>query len=161
MGQLFFYNRLENMNKIIFLGFFLIVFAALAESFCCGCPSGTQARTGTCAASGSCNIFCCNCAGSCQRERVCKKKKNRSRSWTPGKRKRSTDERQENTSVAGIDIVIAADVDGNSMLDYEEASQYLHHRNKRNVNMENLDWFSSLDTNSDGFLSALEIDPQE
>jgi len=157
MGQLFFYNRLENMNKIIFLGFFLIVFAALAESFCCGCPSGTQARTGTCAASGSCNIFCCNCAGSCQRERNCKKRKEK----PIGKRKRSTDERQENSSVSGIDIVIAADVDGNSMLDFGEASHYLHHRNKRNVKMENSDWFSSLDTNSDGFLSALEIDPQE
>ena len=132
------------MNKIIFLGFFLVVFAGLAESWCCGCSD-----LHGCAATGGCNIFCCNCGGSCQRQRICPK--------PAGRRGRSPDE----IAVAGIDIVIAADVDGNSMLDYEEASQYLHHRNKRNVNMENLDWFSSLDTNSDGFLSAEEIDPQE
>jgi len=147
------------MNKIIFLGFFLVVFAGLAESFCCKCPSTMYAINGYCAASGSCNIFCCNCAGTCQRGKNCKKYQ--TSPYDELDRKRSTDERQENSSVAGIDIVIAADVDGNSMLDYGEASQYLHHRNKRNVNMENLDWFSSLDTNSDGFLSTEEIDPQE
>ena len=147
------------MNKIVFLGFFLVVFAGLAESWCCGC-SDVGGIAG-CAATGGCNIFCCNCGGSCQRQRICAKPakpcKGAHCHASRGRRRRSTDE----IALAGIDIVIAADVDGNSMLDYEEASHYLHHRNKRNVNMENLDWFSSLDTNSDGFLSAEEIDPQE
>ena len=148
------------MNKIIFLGFFLIAFAGLAESWCCGCKWYQTAIHGTCAASGACNIFCCNCEGSCQRERNCQNidwEKEADCVAGKGCRKRSTDE----SSVAGIDIVIAADVDGNSMLDYEEASHYLHHRNKRNVNMVNLDWFSNLDTNYDGFLTAEEIDPQQ
>ena len=142
------------MNKIIFLGFFLVVFAGLAESWCCRCPFAHSASGSPCAATGGCNIFCCNCGGSCQRERVCKLGRF---TW----RKRSTYEGQENSLVTGIDIINAADEDGDNMLNFEEASHYLHQRNKRNVNMENSDWFSSLDTNSDGFLSAEEIDPQE
>jgi len=145
------------MNKIIFLGFFLVVFAGLAESFCCRCQGRTRPIHGSCAASGSCNIFCCNCGGSCQRDRNCEE----ITWWDDYKQWAGQTKRSVNIDgVTGIDIVIAADVDGNNMLDYEEASRYLHHRNKRNVDLENLDWFTSVDTNSDGFLTAEEIDPQ-
>merc|ERR1712098_320523 len=147
-GELMFNNCVENMNKLIFLGFFLVVFAGLAESWCCGCKHGYP-----CAATGGCNIFCCNCAGSCQKGRICPK------SYFPdyitGERRR-----KRSTEFVAFDIVIAADDDGNKILDYEEASQYLHHRKKRNAaSLENIDWFSSLDTNLDGFLTAEEIDP--
>ena len=114
------------MNKIIFYGFFLIVFTGLAES---------------------CMKYYCvgrNLEIGCRRIALTQKGK------------RSTDDGQENSLVTGIDIIIAADDDGDNMLNFEEASHYLHHRNKMNVNMENSDWFSNLDTNSDGLLDAEE-----
>ena len=111
------------MNKIIFHGFFFIIFTGLAES---------------------CMKYYCvgrNLEIGCRRIALTQKGKI------------STDDGQENGLVTGIDIIIAADDDGDigdNMLNFEEASHYLHHRNKMNVNMENSALFSNLDTNSDG-----------
>ena len=55
------------MNKIILLGLVIFVHAKMAECWCCGCPGGYP-----CAATEGCNIFCCNCAESCQRGQNCK-----------------------------------------------------------------------------------------
>ena len=66
---------------------------------------------------------------------------------------------------AGIDIILAADHDRNNLLDYYEAANYLHLKTKiGNIFMDkplSLHWFTTIDKNEDGFLSAEEIDPEE
>ena len=65
-----FYEYFESnkqMNKLVLLGLVIFVHAKMAECWCCGCSGGYP-----CAATEGCNIFCCNCAGSCQKDRICK-----------------------------------------------------------------------------------------
>ena len=51
-----------------------------------------------------------------------------------------------------MDIIIADDLDGNNMLDFDT-------RNNRNAeDNKSSDWFDSMDASNDGFLSSYEID---
>ena len=56
---------------------------------------------------------------------------------------------------------MAADLDGNIMLDYEESVQYLLSRNRTSLDNIHQEWFSSVDTDEDGFLTFDEIDSVE
>ena len=60
-----------------------------------------------------------------------------------------------------MQCTLAADLDGNEKLDYDEATEYLHTRNKRSADMERAGWFEEIDSNNDGFLTVDEIDSEE
>ena len=93
------------MDKIILFGLVIFVYAQMAECWCCGCPGGYP-----CAATKGCNIFCCNCAGSCQKDRICKINEtsngNGGMRYLIGKRKRSADDEKERKIFSSWDIIL-------------------------------------------------------
>ena len=63
------------MHRLVAVGIVVLaILAGSAESFCCHCGHALDPNVPYCAATGGCNIFCCNCAGSCQKSRICKGK---------------------------------------------------------------------------------------
>ena len=62
------------MQKVIITFIAVVSIAAVANAACCNsCPYSSHCQDGThcsywvsCCATGSCNFFCCNCAGDCR-----------------------------------------------------------------------------------------------
>ena len=63
------------MQKVVIITFIVVAsIAAVVNAHCCNsCPYSSHCQDGThcnywvsCCATGSCNFFCCNCAGQCR-----------------------------------------------------------------------------------------------
>ena len=127
------------MNKLFLLGFLLAMLVGVAESKCCTCDPSFPCPAN---ASHRDKPFCCNCAGFfCRRSGPVSTADGCTGGpgycGGPSRVKRSEDDTESlvdgNQEYNGMDIVMAADLDGNDMLDFDEVVQYLHTRNKRNA----------------------------
>ncbi|XP_078595015.1 uncharacterized protein LOC144872578 [Branchiostoma floridae x Branchiostoma japonicum] len=124
------------------------------------CADNTRASLATCCGYG-CNIFCCNCVGFCRRskrmvaddevdtdiERVAEEARGLLELLEEEK-----DEYAHHRRVFG-----EHDVDKDSKLSKEEALEMLRKRG-RDVSSLPADWFTSMDTNGNGYIDPEEYD---
>ena len=117
--------------------------------YCCGC--------------GSCNIFCCNCAGGCNNEYWTSKSYNFAKYWDHdhcGHKKREIVNTSRNVSLKAGLLFKKVDIDGNNAITMGEANIYLTNntRVKKSTAFSMDHELRIMDTNRDRMISPEEFD---
>ena len=138
------------------------------EAECCShylMPIGQDCRLGGwCCGCGSCNIFCCNCAGGCDKEFWTD-----NAYWTDkgifnrdncGHKKREVVNTSRNVSLTAGILFKEVDIDGNNAITMGEANSYLTNntRFKKSTTFSIDHQLRKMDTNTDGIISPEEFD---
>jgi len=137
----------------------------------CQCDDGVNVHPWECCSSGACNVFCCNCGGPCRTNSTPTTTTTTS-SFDNNRKKRELfeisngiydDNVEVENNVEAVNSALkflAIDLNNDRRISFEEAEAYVYSQQSRRFSMAKASrvWFSSMDTDNDGFISPWEFD---